>query len=106
MTSNSVLYFIETLLIHIVILMIIILLLLAGGAVAVLFATGILGPKKEIQLSKTSVKLESGEEIVIMIENYESDLSGVYLIYESQDTKVAKITEEYDDALAQQIKNW
>ena len=65
---------------------------------AVLFATGILGPKKEIQLSKTSVKLESGEEIVIMIENYESDLSGVYLIYESQDTKVAKITEEYDDA--------
>ena len=82
----------------IIAVLIIILILLAGGTVAILFATGVIGPKKEIQLSKTSVKLEKGEEIVIRVENYEDDLNGVYLIYESGDTKIAKITEEYDDA--------
>ena len=81
----------------IIILVVVLLLLLCGG-LAILFFTGIIGPKKEIQLSKTSVKIESGEEIVIKIENYEDELSGIYLNYESEDPKVAKISEEYDDA--------
>ena len=81
----------------IIILVVVLLLLLCGG-LAILYFTGIIGPKKEIQLSKTSVKIESGEEIVIKIENYEDELNGIYLTYESEDPKVAKITEEYDDA--------
>ena len=69
-----------------------------------MFATGILGPKKEIQLSKTSVKIDKGEEIVITVENFEDDLNGVYLYYESEDPKIAKISEEYDDAFVIQGK--
>ena len=88
----------------VIIILVVVLLLLLGAGIAVLFGTGILGPKKEIQLSKTSVKIDKGEEIVIMIENYEDDLNGVYLNYESEDPKIAKISEEYDDAFVIQGK--
>ena len=88
----------------IIIVLVIVLVLLLGAGIAVLFATGILGPKKEIQLSKTSVKIDKGEEIVITVDNFEDDLSGVYLEYESADPKIAKISEEYDDAFVIQGK--
>ena len=88
----------------IIIVLVIILLLLLGAGIAVLFATGILGPKKEIQLSKTSVKIDKGEEIVITVDNFEDDLNGVYLEYVSEDPKIAKISEEYDDAFVIQGK--
>ena len=88
----------------VIIILVIVLLLLLGAGVAILIGTGVLGPKKEIQLSKTSVKIDKGDEIVITIDNYEDDLNGVYLEYESEDPKIAKISEEYDDAFVIQGK--
>jgi hypothetical protein len=88
----------------VIVILIVVLLLLLGAGIAILFANGMIGPKKEIQLSKTSVTLEKGEEIVIRVENYEDDLNGVYLYYESEDPKIAKISEEYDDAFVIQGK--
>ncbi len=87
----------------IIILVVVLLLLLCGG-LAILYFTGIIGPKKEIQLSKTKVSVEAGEEVVIKIENYEDELDGIYLTYESEDPKIAKISEEYDDAFVIQGK--
>ncbi len=88
----------------IIIALLIVLLVLAGAAVGILFGFGIIGPKKEIQLSKTSVKLDKGDEIVIKVENYEDELEGIYLMYESEDPKIAKIKDEYDDAFIIQGK--
>ena len=60
--------------------------------------------KKRIELSKRSVTIEKGEEVVIKIDNYEDDLMGIYLNYRSEDSDIAMISEEYDDAFVIQGK--
>ena len=54
---------------------------------------------KSIDVSKTKLRMDVGDSEVIEIKNYDDELKGVYLQYETGDKKIVKIEEEYDDAV-------